>query len=72
MYLIPIKKTGEFYIVEIKSESDREDKMAQAKAKAVERLQKMQPDRFKYHIVYTSGSQINGLRLKPVIDWIIS
>lgn len=72
MYLIPIKKMGEFYIVEVKSESDREDKMVQAKAKAVERLQKMQPDSFKYHIVYTPCSQVNGLRLKPVIDWIIS
>ena len=39
-----VKNTGEFYIVEIKSESERRDPDVIAKKKAVKRLAKLQPD----------------------------
>ena len=65
-----VKKTGEFYIVEVKSESERGDKTVEAKRKAVERLQKMQPDKFKYNIVYTSVTAISAEKIKPITDWI--
>ena len=67
-----VKKTGEFYIVEVKAESERGDKTVETKKKAVERLQKMQPDKFKYNVVYTSTDAIEADKLKPIIDWIRS
>ncbi len=65
-----VKKTGEFYIVEVKDESRRKDAIVEAKRKAVERLQKIQPDRFKYNIVYTSTNAIGIEDIKPVMDWV--
>lgn len=54
-----VKKTGEFYIIEMKAENTREDATVEAKKKAVERLQKMQPVKFKYNVVYASKTLIN-------------
>ena len=67
-----VKKTGEFYIVEVKAESERGDKTVETKRKAVERLQKMQPDKFKYNVVYTSTDTIEADKIKPIVDWIRS
>ena len=67
-----VKKTGEFYIVEVKSESERGDKTVEAKRKAVERLQKMQPDKFRYNVVYTSMTAITAEKTKPIADWVNS
>ena len=67
-----VKRTGEFYIVEVKSESERGDRTVEAKKKAVERLQKMQPDKFRYNIVYTSVTAISPEKIKPIADWINS
>ena len=64
-----VKKTGEFYIVEVKAENERGDKTVEAKQKAVELLQNLQPDKFKYHVVYTSATTISAEKLKPVLDW---
>ena len=65
-----VKETGEFYIVEVKAENERGDKTVAAKSKAVERLQKMQPHKFKYHVVYASTAAINAAAIKPITDWI--
>ncbi len=65
-----VKKTGEFYIIEVKAESERDDKMVDAKRKAVERLQGMQPDKFRYNVVYTSVTTISTTEIKPITDWI--
>ena len=65
-----VKKTGEFYIVELKAEIERGDKMMEAKQKAVERLQNLQPDKFKYNVIYTSATTISPEKLKIVTDWI--
>ncbi len=65
-----VKKTGEFYIIEVKDEDKRGDKIVEAKKKAVERLQKMQPDKFKYQIVYTPTSAVGAEKIKPVADWL--
>ena len=68
-----VKKTGEFYIVEIKSERDRNNESVKAKKKAVERLEKMQSnDRFKYHIIYTDTDFLreNLDEIDNVLAWI--
>ena len=65
-----VKKTGEFYIIEVKSESERGGRTVEAKKKAVERLQKMQPDKFKYNIVYTPANTIVAETIKPIKDWL--
>ncbi len=73
-----VKKTGEFFIVEIKAESERTDETVQAKIKAVERLEKSQATgrttapQFKYHVIYTATADIREKldALKPVTDWI--
>lgn len=67
-----VKKTGEFYVVEIKAEGAQGDKIVEMKVKAVERIQKMQPDKFKYKVVYTPTTTISSQEIKPVIDWINS
>ncbi|MXW83731.1 MAG: hypothetical protein F4X05_00220 [Rhodothermaceae bacterium] len=67
-----VKKTGEFYIVEIKAERDRGNNVVEAKAKAVERLEKVKTNKFKYQIVYTSGTSIGPRNIKSVKDWIKS
>ena len=68
-----VKKTGEFYIVEIKSERDRNNETVKAKKKAVERLEKLQSnDRFKYHIIYTDTDFLreNLDEIDNVLAWI--
>lgn len=65
-----VKKTGEFYIVEVKAEIERGDVAVEAKKKAVERIQRLQPERFKYQIVYAPESTIGSREVKPVVDWV--
>ncbi len=65
-----VKKTGEFYIVEVKSERERDDQTVKAKKKAVERLQGFQPDKFKYHVVYSATDTIGVESIKPIMDWV--
>lgn len=65
-----VKKTGEFYIIEVKAESQRNNKTVDAKRKAVERLQRMQPDKFRYNVIYTSVTTISTTEIKPITDWI--
>ena len=67
-----VKKTGEFYIIEIKAESESGDKTVEAKKKAVERLGHMQPDKFKYSVVYAQTASMGVEETKPIIDWITS
>ena len=67
-----VKKTGEFYIIEVKSERERGDTVAEAKKKAVEKLQGLQPDKFRYNIVYTSTSSVGVKEIKPITDWVKS
>ena len=67
-----VKKTGEFYIVEVKAESERGDKTVEAKGKAVERLQHLQPDKFRYHVVYTPSATLSAENIKPITDWMHS
>ena len=63
-----VKKSGEFYIIEVKAENERGDKTVEAKKKAVERLQKMQADKFRYHIIYSATNTVENI--SPVVDWI--
>ena len=48
----------------------RGDNTVEAKKKAVERLQKMQPGKFRYNVVYTTATSIGVEELQPVLDWI--
>ena len=68
-----VKNTGEFYIVEIKSERDRMNPTVEAKRKAVESLENLQSnDRFKYHIIYTDTEFMreNVTEINNVFTWI--
>ena len=68
-----VKNSGEFYIVEIKSERDRMNPTVEAKRKAVERLEELQSnDRFKYHIIYTDTAFMreNVTEIDTVLEWI--
>ncbi len=50
-----VKSTGEFYIIEVKGEHLQGDATVEAKRKAMERLQSMQPDKFEYQVVPTAA-----------------
>ena len=67
-----VKNTGEFFIVEIKSERDRCNPMVEAKAKAVEYLKELQPDKhFDYNIIYTADQYIpENDKMKAIRAWI--
>ncbi len=68
-----VKNTGEFYIVEIKSERDRMNPTVEAKRKAVECLEDLQSNaRFKYHIIYTDAEFMreNVTEINTVFAWI--
>ena len=70
-----VKNSGEFYIVEIKSERDRMNPTVEAKRKAVERLEELHSnDRFKYHIIYTDTEFMreNVTEINTVFAWIQS
>ena len=68
-----VKNSGEFCIVEIKSERDRLNPTVEAKRKAVESLENLQSnDRFKYHIIYsdTEFMRENVTEINNVFAWI--
>ncbi len=68
-----VKNTGEFYIVEIKSESERGDLTVEAKKKAVKRLAKLQPDaHFEYKVIYTKDAflQENLDEMQKIREWV--
>ncbi|MDE0009632.1 MAG: DEAD/DEAH box helicase family protein [Candidatus Poribacteria bacterium] len=68
-----VKNTGEFYIVEIKSENERRDPDVIAKKKAVKRLAKLQPDaHFEYKVIYTKDAflQENLDEMQKIREWI--
>ncbi len=68
-----VKNSGEFYIVEIKSERDRMNPTVEAKRKAVERLEELQSNaRFKYHVIYTGTEFMreNITEIDTVLEWI--
>ena len=66
---VVVKKTGEFYIIEVKAERERGDAVVEAKRKAVERLQGMQPGKFKYQVVYSSTPDVGVRELAPIMNW---
>ena len=68
-----VKNTGEFYIVEIKSESERGAPDVVAKKKAVKRLAKLQPNaHFEYHVIYTRDAFLkeNTDEMQKIREWI--
>ena len=68
-----VKNTGEFYIVEIKSENERGHPDVVAKKKAVKRLAKLQPDtHFEYKVIYTRDAflQENLDEMQTIRKWI--
>ena len=68
-----VKNTGEFYIVEIKSENERDHPDVVAKKKAVKRLAKLQPDaHFEYKVIYTKDAflQENIDEMQTIREWI--
>ncbi len=68
-----VKKTGQFYIVEVKSEIMRGSDTVEAKRTAIEQLQGLQsdPEKFKYHMVYVSPSNDFAQEdLNEIKDWV--
>ena len=68
-----VKNTGEFYIVEIKSESERGAPDVVAKKKAVKRLAKLRPNaHFEYKVIYTKDAflQENIDEMQTIREWI--
>ncbi len=65
-----VKKTGEFYIVEVKSKDERGDETVEAKKKAVEKLQNLQADKVKYNIIYTKTNTIGveDIDINTIVD----
>ncbi len=59
------KKSGEFLIVEVKSEGKKNDPEVQAKEKAVRYLEGISENKFKYHILYT-GTPIPSKNLTEI------
>ena len=68
-----VKNTGEFYIVEIKSESERGAPDVVAKKKAVKRLAKLRPNaHFEYKVIYTKDAFLkeNIDEMQKIREWI--
>ena len=68
-----VKNTGEFYIVEIKSASERGAPDVVAKKKAVKRLAKLRPNaHFEYHVIYTKDAFLkeNFDEKQKIHEWI--
>ena len=58
------------YGIEVKAENERGDATVEAKKKAVERLRGIQPDKFKYSVMYATDATIESTKIKPVTDWL--
>ena len=68
---ILLKDNGEFFVVEIKAESERDNPTVMAKAKAVETLAQMPENRFRYVIIYAAGGKIgNDDGMQALQQWI--
>lgn len=65
-----VRKSGEFLVVEVKGENGKDDKTVEAKARAVRRLEEIQPDKIRYHVVYIAGAAASSRELQPVLKWI--
>ncbi len=68
-----VKKNGEFYIVEIKEESRKNDPNVEAKKKAVMQLVNLQSDKhFDYKVTYTEDALFtdNSDDLRTIQEWI--
>lgn len=64
-----VKKDGSFYIIEIKREGAEHDIDVTEKRKAVERLEKIPENRFKYQIIYT-GVPIPLAKYRELDGWL--
>lgn len=65
-----VKKTGEFYIIEIKDEDKRGDPVVKAKEKAVKKLERLQSNKFKYEVIYASAATVRTEKLRKVSKWV--
>ena len=67
-----VKKSGEFLIVEIKSDKERCDETVKRKKKAVERLANVESNKFMYRIIYCATSAVSNSQLSSISDWLES
>ena len=65
-----VKNSGNFYAVEVKSEADRDYPIVKAKEGAIRKISDMQPDKFRYHTVYATTSDVTADAMIPVIQWV--
>lgn len=64
-----IKKSGKFYIVEIKAESERGDATVIAKEKALEKLRLLNPDKVRHEVIYC-GDNFPSEKTGKVSRWL--
>ena len=57
-----VKKSGEWLIVEVKGERDREHPDTERKAKAVERIVALQPEKIQYHSVFLPSESFEDIK----------
>lgn len=67
-----VKNTGEFYIIEIKSDKEKSDETVKRKKKAVERLANIELNEFEYQIIYCSSSAVPESGLSSISEWLDS
>ena len=65
-----VKNSREFFVVEVKGENERGDEIVRAKEKAVQKIASMQPDKFRYHIVYAPASDVPVEEMMPIFEWL--
>ena len=67
---ILLKDNGEFFVVEIKAISERDNPIVAAKAKAVEELAQIPENRFRYAVIYADGKNMDGDGMQSLQQWI--
>jgi len=65
-----VKNNGEFYVVEIKAENERDNPTVKAKAKAVERIRKLNPDKIRHKVIYCGDSAVGNADIEKLREWI--
>lgn len=63
-----VRRTGEFYILGVKVESERGNSMMETKKISEERLQSLQSDNLRYHITYAVTGTKKDANIKPTKD----
>lgn len=67
---ILVKKTGEFYVVEIKADNMRGDATVAAKEKAVEEIRALNPKKVRHEVIYCRNDAVDRGDLDKIRRWL--